>query len=148
MSGRGGFRGALCPFAISPGSLSRKEKGRQRSNPVNERLAWCIPSARDGFSGWFITWQLHPTPSYPSGSYLSETKKSHQLVSKVGLTVQVQYCFTSLETIRTIRVGEPRMATSTFTQLLSSVEVHVHWCFTSTETIFLKTVRDGEPQDG
>ena len=33
--------------------------------------------------------------------------------------VQVQCCFT--ETIRTIRDGEPRTATSTFTQLLSSV---------------------------
>ena len=34
--------------------------------------------------------------------------------------VQVQCCFTSTETIRTIRDGEPRSATSTFTQLLSS----------------------------
>ena len=32
----------------------------------------------------------------------------------------VQCCFTSTETIRTIRDGEPRTATSTFTQLLSS----------------------------
>ena len=31
-----------------------------------------------------------------------------------------QCCFTSTETIRTIMVGEPRTATSTFTQLLSS----------------------------
>ena len=29
-------------------------------------------------------------------------------------SVQVQRCFTSTETIRTIRDGEPRMATSTF----------------------------------
>ena len=32
----------------------------------------------------------------------------------------VHCCFTSTETIRTIRDGEPRTATSTFTQLLSS----------------------------
>ena len=32
-------------------------------------------------------------------------------------------CFTSTETIRLIRDGEPRTATSTFTQLLSSVRV-------------------------
>ena len=32
----------------------------------------------------------------------------------------VQCCFTSTETTRTIRDGEPRMATSTFTQPLSS----------------------------
>ena len=37
-----------------------------------------------------------------------------------GGGIQVQCCFTSTETIRTIRDGEPRTATSTFTQLLSS----------------------------
>ena len=36
--------------------------------------------------------------------------------------LQMQYCFTSTETMETIRDGEPRTATSTFTQLLSSVE--------------------------
>ena len=36
------------------------------------------------------------------------------------IQVQVQHCFTSIETIRTVRDGEPWMATSTFTQLLSS----------------------------
>ena len=35
--------------------------------------------------------------------------------------VQVQCCFTSTETTRTVSDGEPRTATSTFTQLLSSV---------------------------
>ena len=34
--------------------------------------------------------------------------------------VHVQFYFTSTETVRTIRDGEPRTATSTFTQLLSS----------------------------
>ena len=46
----------------------------------------------------------------------------------------------STETIRLIRDGEPRTATSTFTQLLSS---DVQCRFTSTETIRL--IRDGEP---
>ena len=46
--------------------------------------------------------------------------------------------------LRTIRDGEPRKATSTFTQLLSS-EVQVHCCFKSTETI-LRTIWDGEPR--
>ena len=32
----------------------------------------------------------------------------------------VQCCFTSTETVRTIRDGEPRTSTSTFTQFLSS----------------------------
>ena len=39
----------------------------------------------------------------------------------VSVKVQVQRCFTSTETVRTVRDGEPRTATSTFTQLLSSV---------------------------
>ena len=34
--------------------------------------------------------------------------------------VHVQCCFTSTETIRFIRDGDPRTVTSTFTQLLSS----------------------------
>ena len=34
--------------------------------------------------------------------------------------LEVQCRFTSTETIRTVRDGEPRTATSTFTQLLSS----------------------------
>ena len=54
---------------------------------------------------------------------------------------RVQCCFTSTETLRTIRDGEPRTATSTFTQLLSSF----FWCwFKSKETI--RTIRDGEPR--
>ena len=35
-------------------------------------------------------------------------------------TVQVQCCFTSRESLRTIRDGEPKTATSTSTQLLGS----------------------------
>ena len=35
----------------------------------------------------------------------------------------VQCCFTCTETTGTVRDGEPRTATSTFTQLLSSVVV-------------------------
>ena len=52
-------------------------------------------------------------------------------------------CRTSTETVRTLRDGEPRTATSTFTQLLSSTDVQVQCCFTSTET--KRTIRDGSP---
>ena len=38
--------------------------------------------------------------------------------------VQARCCFTSTETIRTIKDGEPRTATSTFTQLLSTASSH------------------------
>ena len=44
---------------------------------------------------------------------------------------------------RTVRDGEPRMSTSTFTQLLSS-EVPLHCCVTSTGTT--RTVRDRKPR--
>ena len=46
---------------------------------------------------------------------VNQVKKSVQFLSKFSV------CFTSTETIRTIRDGEPRTSTSTFTQFLSSV---------------------------
>ena len=49
----------------------------------------------------------------------------------------VQCCFTSTETVRLVRDGEPKTATSTFTQLLSSVGYCKH-----DETIRL--IRDGK----
>ena len=52
--------------------------------------------------------------------------------------VRVQCCFTSTETVRTVRDGEPRTPTLIFTQLLT-----VQCCFTSTQTV--RTVMDGEP---
>ena len=48
----------------------------------------------------------------------------------------------SAETVGTVRDGEPRTATSTFTLLLSS-EI-LQCCFTSTEAVW--TIRDGEPR--
>ena len=62
------------------------------------------------------------------------------------LRMYVQCCFTSRETVRTIRYGEPRTATSTVTQLLSSADIQVQCCFTSTET--KRTIRNGEPRTG
>ena len=46
------------------------------------------------------------------------------------------------EAVRTIRDGEPRTSTSTFTQLLTRSLLQC--CFTSSETV--RTVRDGEPR--
>ena len=42
------------------------------------------------------------------------------MLNRLGWQVRVQCCFTSTETIRTIRDGEPRTATLTFTQHLGS----------------------------
>ena len=69
------------------------------------------------------------TYNFPPGGEVAErvrsTEKSRPSLSARGfaaLTVhaQVQCCFTSTETIRPVKDGEPRMATSTFTQLLGS----------------------------
>ena len=58
-----------------------------------------------------------------------------------SLHCSLQCRFTSTETISTVRDGEPRMATSPFTHLLSSKTMNlVQCCFTSSETI----VKDGE----
>ena len=36
-------------------------------------------------------------------------------------SIQIHFCFTSSETVRSIKDGEPRTSTSNFTQLLNSV---------------------------
>ena len=55
----------------------------------------------------------------------------------------VQCCFTYTETIRTVRDGEPRTSTSTFTQLLSPFKFNV--ALRPQRPYGL--LRDGEPQD-
>ena len=58
----------------------------------------------------------------------------------------IQCRFSSTDTLRTIRDGESRTSTSSFTQLLlSSAEWWVQCCFTFTETI--RTVRELGAQD-
>ena len=50
--------------------------------------------------------------------------KARQALTDVSAQTEVffvQCCFPSTETIRTIKDGEPRTATSTLTQLLSSI---------------------------
>ena len=47
--------------------------------------------------------------------------RGHVLCSALLTVSWFQCCFPSTETVRTIRGGEPRTSTSTFTQLLSSV---------------------------
>ena len=76
-----------------------------------------------------------------------ENRKRRVTAMQAGVTLRkqgllLQCCFTSTETIRTIRDGESRTSTSTFTQLLSSVDSLTQCCFTSTETT--RTIRDGE----
>ena len=62
----------------------------------------------------------------------------------MGFSISFESCFTSTETVQTVRDGEPRTATSTFTQLLSSATQRIQCSFTSTETV--RTIRGGEPR--
>ena len=66
------------------------------------------------------------------------------------LCLHLQCCFTSTEAVRTINDGEPRTATSTFTQLPNSEwPVVFRCCSPSTETVM--TIKDagcpGRPLD-
>ena len=70
---------------------------------------------------------------------LQGTRLRHQHASQAGpphpaglITFFFAWCFTSTETVRTIRDGQPRTATSTFTQLLALCDHLLSWCFTST----------------
>ena len=54
----------------------------------------------------------------------------------------VQCCFMSIETIRTIRDGETRMATSTFTQLLSSEMWRYNYVAILFKSIRCETISD------
>ena len=56
--------------------------------------------------------------------------------------VRVQCCFTSTETIRRIRDGEPMSATSTFTQLLGSAFIvwYSRSLFITTQAVMVNTV--------
>ena len=86
-------------------------------------------------------WHCEPqTRRHKQTAFLNPKSKSHPS----NHTVRGHCSVTSTETIRTVRDGEPRTATSTFTQLLSSESGQVQCCFTSTETIW--TIRDGEPR--
>ena len=110
------------------------------------------------------------SPQRPDGEGEPRTSTS-SLQSSMVLFFRGTY-FTSTETVRTVRDGELRTATSTFTQLLNSffsvalrsqrpygisgtkrpststftqlLTSVLQCCFTSTET--LRTIRDGEPR--
>ena len=70
---------------------------------------------------------LSSNPPLPTGQTVLMQSSSTDLQSKTHNTVWVnsfvQCCFTSTETVPTIRDGEPRTPTSTFTQLLSSEQI-------------------------
>ena len=70
--------------------------------------------------------------------FINREGQSHKTLFKV------QCCFTSTETVRTIRDGELGTTTSTFTQLLGSDLSEVQCCLTSTETI--RTIREWDPR--
>ena len=80
-----------------------------------------------------------PNPSQQQHTYTHPPTHQHTLYLWFGdLCLEVQCCFTSTETMRTMRGGEPRTATtSLFTQLLSFVSG------TGTETCVVRLEVDG-----
>ena len=67
-------------------------------------------------------------------------------VVAVTNTISFQCCFTSTETVRPIRNGEPRMATSTFTQLLRSEANTNSFQFSFQSAATTRLIRDEEPR--
>ena len=91
----------------------------------------------------FLNWSI-----FTCSSALSLSGSSYPKLSVVVCWTRLQgpgqplegfIVYASTETVRTVRDGEPRTPTSTFTQLLSSVKV----VQVNTETV--RTVRDREP---
>ena len=132
----------------------RQEERRNRKEELRDGRgsSGLLPNPADCI---MILWSLHPL-WFAVQSALLPWSKAETDPPNAGrdcfrarpmrdVQVRVQCRFTSAETLRTIRDGEPRMATPTFIQLRSS-ETHpsVQCCFTATETI--RTIRDGEPR--
>ena len=101
-----------------------------RSNPIHRlptTLPWplllqgvssCSYQRAQKWRGWVesileLSWDLQAAVAHGANAALS--------VAMANTASFFRRCFTSTETIRTIRDGETRTATSTFTQLLSSV---------------------------
>ena len=109
-------------------------------------VRYCWGTGREGKID-FITWRSSvccPSASLDTqcGTVDAELKvpSSERRGTPVYSSVQVQCCFfTSTETVRTIRDGEPRTATSTFTHLLSSGHFKV-------EGVLLLFLRPERPQ--
>ena len=80
----------------------------------------------------FVVLYVHRNHKAYQGRGTQDGHLDFHTAPELCIQSSVQYCFTSTETIWTNRDGEPRTATSTFTQVLNSV-----YCFTSTETIIM-----------
>ena len=99
------------------GTVSKATLGKLLSDEV-ERM-WTFPSAY--IPSWTeLNWTK--TVLSPSAQYCSRLMEHAPMVTihhPAGSMPSLMW-FTSTETIKTIRDGEPRTATSTFTQLLST----------------------------
>ena len=107
---------------------------------LNESSPFSAPFPFFPFVHCFNT--IRNSASFRAGDSLNSSR-SQLFAENTHYFFFLKCCVTSTETIRTVRDGEPRTATSTFIQLLSSVRVGIQCCFTSTETLW--TIRDGEP---
>ena len=100
-------------------------RGQELCESRGGRPGLLVPNKPHGFCGRTATLNSNFKMSFDpnmSARYL-KTLSLIRIRTKRELPVRVQCYFTSTETIRLIRDGEPRAATSTFTQLLSSEEL-------------------------
>ena len=130
-------RGGCCSNEKQRKQMALEEKGRQKTKSVQCRqkctyrtkssaiqLAACLFETKSISPVWRIAW-CEETAICGIGCYrfLWETLQTWPPLREAErLHVQVQCCFTSTAAIRTVRNGEPRTATSTFTQLVTSAE--------------------------
>ena len=75
----------------------------------------------------FFEFSVAPRPQRPYGLSGTGSPGQRPRLSHSSCSAWVQCCFTSTETVRTVRDGEPRTATSTFTQLPNSEGLRLHW---------------------
>ena len=143
-------RDARCPDTTPPppppppGPLSSSitrtgtssSPGTPGGHQCNGTAASTLGSHRGHRHGYQCTRTTPPEMSRLVGPYLYlclpvclSVKVSVSSLSLLRRSCSVQCCFTSTETIRTIRDGEPRTSTSTLTHLLSSVALYFKFIF-------------------
>ena len=92
----------------------------QRNDPIQIRRSVCRRTD--------TVIQPPPHPPFPilhPVLWLTESdRRPFSTEFRSSSAVQDQCCFTSTETVKTIRDGEPRTATSAFSQLLSTASSH------------------------
>ena len=105
----------ISPFLKTQDRRAKTESNRDLSAyqpndlPLGHTGSWSVQSAQCCFT------------STQTGRGAKDTHVNFHTAPELSPVQFVQCCFASTKTVRTVRDGEPRTATSTFAQLLSSV---------------------------